>query len=177
MVVSVRRARLLLAVLLGATLAGSAGPAAAQQLADATRPCKPTDLLGAWKVIRLAPAIGVRVDPSDPAFSPYQEFVFARDATVRHVASQTPIAGADHRALLAGAAPGTWAVDPSGRLLLLRAGAARLEQSACLVLVKEVVDPRNGLPSLPGDVLLTNADAADKPLFRRQLRKLAGPGE
>ncbi len=172
-----RRARLPLAVLLGATLAGSAGPAAAQGLADATRPCKPGDLLGTWKLIAFGPAVGVRVDPSDPAFSPHQEFVFARDATVRHVASQTPIADADHRALLAGAAPGTWAVDPGGRLLLLRAGTARLEQSACLVLLKEVVDPKHGRRSLPGDILLTNADAADKPLFRRQLRKLDGPGE
>ncbi|HKB26196.1 MAG TPA: hypothetical protein VKG64_14220 [Methylomirabilota bacterium] len=172
-----RRARLLRSVLVGATLWACAGSAAAQEIADVTRACRRADLLGEWQVIRLGPATGIRVDRSDPAFFPHQQYVFGRDATVRHLASQTRITDADHRAFLAVAAGGTWAVDAAGRLLLLRAGQARLEKSACLVLVKEVTDPKSQLRSLPGDILLTTADAADKPLYRRQLRRLVGPGE
>jgi hypothetical protein len=153
-------------------------PAAAQQLADVTRPCRQADLIGAWQVIRLGTAPGVRVDRSDPAFSPHQEYVFYRNATVRHVASQTRITDADHRALLGAAPEGTWAVDGEGSLLLLRAGQTSLERSACLVLVKEVVEPtKRHLRSLPGDILLTDSAGADKPQYRRQLRKLDGPGE
>lgn len=169
--------RALLSVLAGTALCASAGAAAAQEIADATRACTRTDLLGGWQVIRLGPATGVRVDRSDPAFFPHQQYVFGKDATVRHLASQTLITNADHRALLAVTAAGTWAVDAAGRLLLLRAGQARLETSACLVLVREVTDPKTRLRSLPGDILLTTADAADKPLYRRQLRRLVGPGE
>lgn len=164
-------------LLLGASLLASALPAGAQELADVTRPCRPADLIGAWAVIRLGAAPGVRVDRSDPAFYPHQEYVFYRNATVRHVASQTPIADADHRALLGAAPEGTWAVDGEGSLLLQRAGQASLERSACLVLVKEVVDPKTRLRSLPGDILLTNSDGPTQPRYRRQLRKLDGPGE
>jgi hypothetical protein len=173
----VRRARPLWCVLPGAILWACAAPAAAQELADVTRPCKQVDLIGAWEVIRLGLAPGARVDRSAPAFYPHQEYVFYRNATVRHVASQTRITDADHRALLGTAPEGTWAVDGEGRLLLQRAGEATLERSICLVLVKEVVDPKRHLRSLPGDILLTDSDGADKPRFRRQLRKLSGPDE
>ena len=68
-------------------------------------------------------------------------------------------------------------MDGDGRLLLLRAGETRLEQSACLVLTKEVMDPRSRVPALVGDILLTRYDAVDTPVMRQQLRKLDGLGE
>jgi hypothetical protein len=128
-------------------------------------------------VVRLGPARSAPVDRSAPAFYPYQRYVFARDATVRRLTSRTRITEAEYAALLAAAATDTWAVDEASRLLLLPAGRAQLDRSACLVLVKEVVDPKNGVRSLPGDILLTDTDAAGAPLFRRQLRKLARPPE
>lgn len=128
-------------------------------------------------MIRLGPARSAHVDRSAPALYPYQRYVFAKDATLRRLASQTRITEAESAALLAAAATDTWAVDEAGRLLLLPAGRARLERSACLVLVQEVVDPKNGVRSLPGDILLTDTDAAGAPLLRRQLRKLGHPPE
>ncbi len=170
------RGRILLSVLAG-ILGAWALVASAQELAEVTRPCSPADLIGAWEVIRVGTAPGVRIDRSDPAFYPFQRYVFATDATVRHLTSETKITNADHRALLAVAAPWTWAVDANGRLLLLREGQATLDRSACLVLVKEVVDPRSRSRSRPGDLLLTHIDTDDRPLYRRQLRKLEALGE
>ncbi len=172
-----RLARPGLSVFLAALVWTSAGRVAAQELADVTRSCTPADLPGAWEVIRFGSVPSVRVDRSDPAFYPYQRYVFGKDATVRQLGSPTKITAADHRALLAAAAAGTWAVDEGGRLLLLPEGKARLERITCLVLVEEVVDPKNRVRSLPGDILLTYYDAAEKPAFRRQLRKLDGVGE
>ncbi|PYM34559.1 MAG: hypothetical protein DME15_08695 [Candidatus Rokuibacteriota bacterium] len=172
-----RRARPLRSLLLGASLWASTLPAAAQELADVTRPCRRADLIGAWVVIRLGAAPGARVDRSDPTFYPHQEYVFYKNATVRHVASQARITDADHRALLSAAPDGTWAVDGEGSLLLQRAGQTSLERSACLVLLKEVVEPKTHLRSLRGDILLTDADGATQPRYRSQLRKLRGPGE
>lgn len=172
-----RRARLLQGLLAGAALGTAAGLAAAQEMADVTRPCKQADLVGAWEVIRFGAAPPVRVDRSDPAFYPYQRLVFGANATLRHLTSQTKITADRHRALLAGAAPATWAVDGAGRLLLLREGDTRLERSACLVLTKEVRDPRSRAPALVGDILLTRYDAVDTPVMRQQLRKLDGLGE
>src|SRR5712692_8854420 len=65
---------------------------------------------------------------------------------------------AAHRDLLSTATPSTWAVDGKGRLLMQREGEARLETAACEVLTKEVIDPKTGVASPPGDVLLTRSD-------------------
>ncbi len=170
-----RRARALplVLLLLGGALAGRAG---AQTLADVTRPCTAADLIGAWQVIRFGVTSRERMDPNDPAFFPFQRYVFAKDATLRYLSSKTPIRKTNQPALLATAQPGTWAVE-GGRLLLLRQGQAALDRSLCLVLVKEVVDPKNGVRSLPGDVLLTRVDAGEQPLDRSQLRKIEMLGE
>ena len=172
-----RRARVLLCVLAGAAVCAGAGSALAQDAADALRPCKPADLIGAWEVIRFGAAPAVLVDRSDPYFYPHQRYVFASNATVRHLTSRTKITPADHRALLAATAPATWAVDGAGKLLVQKEGATRLETAACAVLTKEVVDPRSRVPAMPGDLLLTHHDTADKPVMRRQLRKLDGLAE
>lgn len=172
-----RRARVLLCVLAGAAVCAGAGSVLAQDAADALRPCKPGDLIGTWEVIRFGIAPAFLVDRSDPSFSPHQRYVFAANATVRHLTSPTRITPADHRALLAATAPATWAVDGAGKLLVQKEGATRLETAACAVLTKEVVDPRSRVPAMPGDLLLTHYDTADKPVMRRQLRKLDGLAE
>ena len=172
-----RRARVLLCVLAGAAVCAGAGSVLAQDAADALRPCKPGDLIGTWEVIRFGTAPAFLVDRSDPSFSPHQRYVFAANATVRHLTSPTRITPADHRALLAATAPATWAVDGAGKLLVQKEGATRLETAACAVLTKEVVDPRSRVPAMPGDLLLTHYDTADKPVMRRQLRKLDGLAE
>ena len=172
-----RRARAFLCVLAGAAVCAGAGSVLAQDAADALRPCKPGDLIGTWEVIRFGTAPAVRVDRSDPSFYPHQRYVFASNATVRHLTSQTRITPADHRALLAATGPATWAVDGAGKLLVQKEGATRLETAACAVLTKEVVDPRSRVPAMPGDLLLTHYDTADKPVMRRQLRKLDGLAE
>jgi len=173
----VRRARVLLCVLAGAAVCAGAGSVLAQDAADALRPCKPGDLIGTWEVIRFGIAPAFLVDRSDPSFSPHQRYVFAANATVRHLTSPTRITPADHRALLAATAPATWAVDGAGKLLVQKEGATRLETAACAVLTKEVVDPRSRVPAMPGDLLLTHYDTADTPVMRRQLRKLDGLAE
>ena len=154
----------------------AAGAARAEDEREALRPCKAADLIGAWEVVRFGTAPSFLVDRTDPNFYPFQRFVFASNATMRHLTSNTRIARADHRALLAETAPVTWAVDGDGKLLLQKEGAVRLETIACAVLVKEVVDPKRRVPALAGDVLLTHYDAGT-PVMRRQLRKLAGLGE
>lgn len=172
-----RRARVFLCVLAAAAVCAGAGSAVAQDAADALRPCKAADLIGTWEVIRFGTVPAFLVDRSDPYFYPYQRYVFATNATVRHLTSQTRITPADHRALLAATAPATWAVDGAGKLLVLKEGAIQLETATCAVLTKEVVDPRSRVPAMPGDLLLTHYDTADKPVMRRQLRKLDGLAE
>jgi len=172
----VRRVRVLLCVLAGAAVCAGAAPAAAQDASDALRPCKAVDLLGAWEVIRFGAAPSFPVNRRDPYFYPFQRYVFAANATVRHLTSETRITPEGHRTLVAATPPATWAVNGEGKLLLQHPGATWVETAACAVLRKEVIDPRSQVPALPGDVLLTHYDA-DKPVMRRQLRKLDGLGE
>ncbi len=168
-----RRARVFLCVLAGAAVCAGAGPTAAQDASEALRPCKAADLIGTWEVIRFGTAPSFPVNRRDPDFYPYQQYVFAANATARHLTSQTRITPEHHRTLLAATPPATWAVNGEGKLLLQHPGATWLETAACAVLRKEVIDPRSRVPALPGDVLLTHYDA-DKPVMRRQLRKLDG---
>src|SRR2546428_13241980 len=92
-----------------------------------------------------------------------------------HPPSKTPMTPAAHRALLSTATPSRWAVDGKGRLLMQREGETRLETAACEVLTKEVIDPKTGVASPPGGVLLTRPRRAPKPRMRRHLRRLDGP--
>lgn len=164
----------LLCVVTTAAVCADAGPARAQDAADALRPCKAADLIGAWDVIRFGVVPTVRIDRSDPAFYPHQRYVFGANATLRHLTSRTRITPAVHRALLGTAPSATWAVDGEGKLLVQWEGATRLETAACAVLTQEVLDPRGRVPALPGDLLLTHHDVTDTPVMRRQLRKRAG---
>jgi len=48
---------------------------------------------------------------------------------------------------------------------------------ACQILLAKVSDPRSPVPGLPGDLLLTHYGEDGKPIARRLLRKMSGPGE
>ena len=163
----------------GAAAAALAAPARAQDkprdLSDTLRPCARADLLGTWEVVRMGAAPGFKFDRADPEYSPFQRYVFDANATARHLTSDAAITPDAHRALVERAPATTWAVDETGRLQLLKDGAAAPEAATCAVLVKEVVSREGGIPGLPGDLLLTHADAGGKPAVRRQLRKLAEP--
>jgi hypothetical protein len=151
--------------------------AVAQEEKDVLRPCATADLVGTWEVIRFAVAASARVDRSDPYFYQYQRYVFSANATMRHLTSKRRITPALHRALLSRAAPTAWSVDGTGRLVVEREGQVGPEAAACEVLTREVIDPRSGVASPPGDVLLTHWDDANRPVMRHQLRRLGGPGD
>jgi hypothetical protein len=151
--------------------------ARAQEEKDVLRPCTTADLVGTWQVIRLGVAPSARVDRRDPYFYQHQRYVFSANATMRHLTSTSPITPAAHRALLARATPTTWALDAEGRLVMQRDGEVRVETATCEVLTRNVIDPRTGMPSWPGDVLFTHRDRGDTPVVRRQLRRLTGLGE
>jgi hypothetical protein len=148
-----------------------AGPAAAQD-EEITRPCRRADLIGLWRVIRFGFAAGATVDRADPAYQPYQRYVFNANATMGYVASDVPPTPADNRTLLLTPAPVTWAVDAGGRLMRQTAGATRVDRSDCRVVTRAIRDPRSRVPGLPGDVLLTDRGEDERPITRRLLRKL-----
>ena len=56
-------------------------------------------------------------------------------------------------------------------------GAPAPEVDACQILLAKVSDPRSPVPGLPGDLLLTHYGEDGKPVVRRFLRKMSGPGE
>jgi len=154
-----------------------AAPAIAEEAKDVLRPCTTTDLVGTWEVIRFGVVPSARVDRSDPYFYRHQRYVFSANGTMRHLTSKTRITPALHRALLSRATPTTWSVDGNGRLVMEREGAAEPEVATCEVLTRPVIDPRSGVASPPGDVLLTHGGGADRPAMRRQLRRLGGAGD
>jgi len=168
----VRRASLVVVcAVAGVAACAGAVPAVAEEAAEALRPCAAGDLLGAWEVVRFGVSRSFPVDRRDPYFYRHQRYVFAADATVRHLRSEARITPEAHRRLLAATPATTWAVDGEGKLLLPGPGAARLERADCAVLTRKVIDPRSQVPALPGDVLLTHYDGG-RPVMRRQLRKL-----
>jgi hypothetical protein len=116
------------------------------------------------------------VDLADPSFYPYQRFAFRADASLRHLAAPAPVGPEEQRVILSAPTTTTWAVDAKGRLLTRKNGAAP-EIDACQVLLAKVSDPRSPIPGLPGDLLLTHYGEDGKPIARRLLRKIAGPGE
>jgi hypothetical protein len=163
-----RGPRLLALVLLALV----AAPAGAQEPAPPLRPCRRADLLGHWLVLRFGFASDATVDRGDPAYQPYQRYVFNTNATMSYTASATPPGPEEERVLAQAPATATWAVDPGGRLRRQRDGAARVETSECRVVLRVVKDSRNPLLALPGDVVLTDQDEGARPIARRLLRKL-----
>jgi len=159
-------------VALVAALWLTAGTVAPDEASEAFRPCKRSDLIGTWAVIRFGTAPSARVDPADPYFHPYQRYVFRPDASLRHLTSPAPLTPEDLRAMLAAPATATWAVDDRGWLSTQRSGLPGRALDACQVLVVKVVDARSRIPGLPGDLLLTHYDENANPIARRLLRKL-----
>jgi hypothetical protein len=175
-----RRARVVLLLALTATALAAmhARPAVADDdPSDALRPCRRADLIGVWAMIRLGTASSSRVDAADPIVSPYQRSAFRSDASLRHLGAASPVGPAEQRAILTAPATTTWSVDRNGRLLTRKEGAAAPEIDACQVLLTKISDPRSPIPGLPGDVLLTHYGQDGKPVARRLLRKMSGPGE
>jgi hypothetical protein len=155
------------------TLALVAVPALAQD-EDVLRPCRRADLIGLWGVVRFGFATDARVDRDDPAYRPHQRYVFNANATMIYTASDVPPTLEEHRALLRLPTRDTWALDASGHLLRQSSGAARPDRSDCRVITRPVRDPRSPVPTLVGDVLLTERGADERPITRRLLRKLGG---
>jgi hypothetical protein len=148
-----------------------ASPAVAQQ-EDFLRPCRRADLIGAWLVVRFGFASGATVDRADPAYQPYQRYVFNANATMAYAATEAPPTPEQQRALLLNPTPTTWAIEAGGRLIRHQAGATRVDRSECRVFTKEMHDPRSTLPMLPGDVQLTDQGDDDRPIARRLLKKV-----
>jgi len=72
-------------------------------------------------------------------------------------------------------APGTeiWAVEASGRLVRQAPDAPRVATSDCQVVTQAVEDPNGSQPTAqPGDVLLTDRGADNRPTARRLLRRV-----
>ncbi len=144
---------------------------------DALRPCMRADLIGTWAMIRLGTAPSVRVDATDPYFYPYQRFAFSADRRMRHLTATAPVGPEEQRTILSAPATMTWSVDDRGRLLTRKNGATAPEVDACQILLAKISDPRSPVPGFPGDLLLTHYGADGKPIARRLLRKMFGPGE
>jgi len=144
---------------------------------EALRPCTRADLIGTWAMIRLGTASSVRVDATDPYFYPYQRYAFSADRRMRHLTATVPVGPEEQRTILSAPATITWSVDDRGRLLTRKNGAAAPEVDACQILLAKVSDPRSPVPGLPGDLLLTHYGEDGKPIARRLLRKMSGPGE
>jgi hypothetical protein len=159
--------------MLAAPAAWWAGASAADETSEALRLCTRGDLVGTWAVIRFGTTASARGDPAGPATRPHQRFVFEADSSLRHLASGSPITREDHRAMLAAPVAARWAIDDRGRLLVTRDGAAAPEVHDCQMLVAKVNDPRSTVAALPGDLLMTQYDANDRPIARRLLRKIA----
>jgi hypothetical protein len=149
-----------------------AAPADAQDADDPLRPCRRADLLGHWQVIRFGLASGARVDRGDPAYQPYQRYVFHGNATMAFTATPLPPSMDEERAFARAPAVVTWALDPGGRLRRQRAGAADAQTSECQVVLRPLKDPRSPVLAQPGDLVLTDHDAEARPIARRLLRKL-----
>jgi hypothetical protein len=155
-----------------AVVALACGPAPAQEGEAVLRPCRRADLLGHWQVIRFGFASGAQVDRADPAYGPYQRYVFNANATMAYVAAAVAPSADEERAFARAPAAVTWALQPGGRLLRQRAGAARVETSECRVVTQVLRDARSPVFALPGDVVLTDQGEDARPIARRLLRRL-----
>jgi len=172
-----RRLAIGMLVALTALSAGAGAPAvAAEDPRDVLRPCRSSDLIGTWAMIRLGTAPSVRVG-ADPAFYPYQRYAFSTDRSLRHLTAPAPVGPAEQKVLLSAPATTTWTIDDAGRLLTRKTGASAPEIDACQILRAKVSDPRSPIPALPGDLLLTHYGQDGKPIARRLLRKMTGPGQ
>jgi len=152
----------------------TAGPAAGQKAEEFMRPCRRSDLLGVWRVLRFGFATSATVDRTHPDYQPHQRYVFHSNATMAYLASPMPWPIEEERALATAPAPVTWALEAGGRLVRRVDGGTRVEASECRVVTQTVKDPRGSQPTAqPGDLLLTDQGNDNRPTTRRLLRRLS----
>ncbi len=155
-----------------AALALAAALLASTAWADTTaalRPCRADDLPGVWDVVRLRAARGWHVDRSRPYYFQFQRYVFTADGGARHLTATMPIGAAQHEAMVRTPPAARWSLDERGWLMLAGEDGPP-DVSECQVVERQIVDARQRVTAMPGEVLLTYyANAA--PVMRRQLTK------
>jgi hypothetical protein len=161
------RALLAVVVLAAAALA----PAAWAQEASGLRPCRADDLPGVWDVLRLRASPSWPVDRSQPYYYQYQRYVFTADGSARHLTATMPIGAAQHAEMVRAPATAKWSLDERGWLTLdKQQGPA--DVSKCEVVERQIVDGKQRVTAMPGELLLTYY-SKKSPVMRRQLGKHA----
>jgi hypothetical protein len=157
------------------SLALAALPADAVEPPEFMRPCRPQDLVGVWRLMRLGVAGGSQVDRTDPAFLPHQRYVFHSNATMAHASQEVPFTKDEQRALAKLPTSATWTIAEEGRLVRQRDGVPTVEAAECRVLTHAVKDPKTSQPTAQaGDLLITDEGGDRYPPTRRLLRKIRG---
>jgi hypothetical protein len=119
------------------------------------RPCRRTDLIGIWTVVRLEPGSGTTMDPSNPNFFPHQWYAFYGNGTMRHITSTQEIAVSEYRTYARSPVTTTWRLDDRGGLTLDKTAVSQSEWSLCTVIVAAPREGRAAGLMRSGDVLLT----------------------
>jgi hypothetical protein len=151
-------------------VAAAMGPATAwAQETEALRPCRSDDVPGVWDVVRLRATSSWRVDRSQPYYFQFQRYVFTVDGRARHLTATMPIGGAQHEAMTSAPVLTRWSLDERGWLTVDNEYGAP-DVGECQVVERQIVDDRQRVTAMPGEVLLTYyADGA--PVMRRQLAR------
>jgi hypothetical protein len=158
------------AVAAALVVAAAVAPAGARaQETAALRPCRPDDVPGVWDVVRLRASSGWRVDRSQPYYFQYQRYVFTADGQARHLTATMPIGPAQHEALTSAPVGTRWSLDERGWLTVDKEQGAP-DVSECQVVERQIVDDRQRVTAMPGEVLLTYY-ARGAPVMRRQLAR------
>lgn len=153
--------------------AAALAPAVARaQETAALRACRPDDLPGVWDVVRMRASSAWRVDRSQPYYFQFQRYVFTADGQARHLTATMPIGPAQHEALTSTPVLTRWSLDDRGWLTVDREQGAP-DVSKCEVVERQIVDDRQRVTAMPGEVLLTHY-AGGAPVMRRQLARHPG---
>ena len=150
--------------------AAAVAPAAATgQETAALRPCRPDDVPGVWDVVRLRASSSWRVDRNQPYYFQFQRYVFTADGYAHHLTAPMPIGPAQHDAMTSTPVLTRWSLDERGWLTVDKEQAAP-DVSECQVVERQIVDDRQRVTAMPGEMLLTYY-ASGAPVMRRQLAR------
>jgi hypothetical protein len=144
-------------------------PAAWAQDTAALRPCRTDDVPGVWDVVRLRASPSWPVDRSQPDYFQYQRYVFTADGHARHLTATMPIGPVQHAVMVGTPATTRWTVDERGWLTLDNVRGTP-DVSQCQVVERPIVDSRQRVTAMPGELLLTHYSKST-PVMRRQLAK------
>ena len=139
------------------------------QETGALRRCWPDDVPGVWDVVRLRASSSWRVDRSQPYYFQFQRYVFTADGYARHLTAPMPIGPAQHEAMTSMPVRTRWSLDERGWLTVDKEEGAP-DVSECQVVQRPIVDDRQRITAMPGEVVLTYY-AAGAPVMRRQLAR------